>query len=685
MLPSTVPPYPDGLRSRVTVLALALILLIGGWSLAPGLSGIFFFDDDANIAGNHVVHLAAIDLDGLRALLFQGKQVGPLARPLSYLSFGIDYYFSGLSPVAYKATNIAIHLASGVAVYVLVYLLLVAAAQLGGAPLAEEGRLRAAALACTALWLFQPMGLQSVLYVVQRMTSLAALFTFLGLAVAMEGRLGLARGAPGARLRMCLGIGVFTPLAALSKENGALLPFYLALIEATLFRSAMLGHGDRRFLRGFYAITVVLPLLVVAWAFVQHWSPWVAAPYEHLAFTLPERLLTEARAMWFYLGMTLFPTPRLISLFHDDWAISRGLLDPPATLAAVLGLAFLVLGAGWAWRRHPLLAFGIGFFLLGHVLESTFIPLELVFDHRQYLPALGVLLPVAALTLRPRVPEGPRGLVAVAPWAAIVCLCVFFAGHTYLRAQEWGDPLQFALRSAERQPDSPRSQMVAAGILQILGERPGAAGQQRERLLTLAKGFYQRAAGLAPEQQQNLFPLLTIAEQAGQGMDEVVDRMVAGLRRHPTAKLFNTALGNFIRCQLEETCRQDPANTHRILDALLAKTDLLKDWRAEALHMRADYRFFVDRDHRGALTDLIAAVALAPQDLESRMTLVLVLGQLGVLDTAREELATVRRLDLLQSRKRRIDLIEAQLEEDERAQARRAAPPSPSPPVHVGG
>ena len=104
---------------------------------------------------------------------------------------------------------------------------------------------------------------------------------------------------------------------------------------------------------------------------------WLWAGYELRSFTLLERLLTEARVLWFYLGLIVLPRFEAFGLYHDDISLSTGLLMPWTTLPALLGLAGLV-GIAWHVRnRAPLLAFGIAWFLIGHSLESTVLPLEI--------------------------------------------------------------------------------------------------------------------------------------------------------------------------------------------------------------------------------------------------------------------------------------------------------------------
>ena len=89
--------------------------------------------------------------------------------------------------------------------------------------------------------------------------------------------------------------------------------------------------------------------------------------------------------------------------------------------------------------RRLLLALGIAWFLCAQLLIATIVPLELVFEHRNYFASLGVCLAVADLLLLALRGDGARigALLAVLwlPWLGMT---------TTLRAREWSDPLRFS-------------------------------------------------------------------------------------------------------------------------------------------------------------------------------------------------------------------------------------------------
>ncbi|NCF29829.1 MAG: hypothetical protein GWP69_20830 [Gammaproteobacteria bacterium] len=315
------------------------------------------------------------------------------------MSFALNYYFAGerFDRFAFKLTNVVIHVLNGLLVYWLSVLLLRRYA--GGArpPSTQAGWSAMHAylpLLVAALWLLHPIQLTSVLYVVQRMTSMSAFFVLAGLLLFVVGRNRLESGRGHGLTWMFAGLAGGVGLGFLCKQNSILLPFYAFLVELFFFRHEVLPQAARRRLYGFYALTVALPAVVAVVGLVVAWDA-IAQGYLYRDFTLWERLLTQSRVLFFYLGLLFFPHIRAFGLYHDDFALSTGLLDPWTTLLSVLLWAGLVGLALWGVRRRALWSFALLWYLVGHSLESTFVSLELVFEHRNYLPSFGILFATA--------------------------------------------------------------------------------------------------------------------------------------------------------------------------------------------------------------------------------------------------------------------------------------------------
>ena len=444
---------------RLPLFILLAVLGVGVFGVyAPGLQGPFVFDDYPNIVANKLVAVDTLDGEELRDAAFSlGSRPYP-HRGLARLSFALNYYFAGgqFDAFAFKLTNVVIHVLNGLLVYWLSVLLLRRYAGVARAPSAEAGWSAMQSylpLLVAALWVLHPIQLTSVLYVVQRMTSMAAFFVLAGLVLFVAGRIRLESGRASGLAWMFAGLAGGVGLGYFCKQNAVLLPFYAFLVELFFFRHEALPRVARRRLYGFYALTVGLPVLAGLAGLVFAWDVIVAG-YAHRDFTPWERLLTESRVLFFYLGLLLVPHIRAFGLYHDDIALSTGLLEPWTTLVSVLAWAVLVGLALWGVRRRALWSFAVLWYLVGHSLESSLVSLELVYEHRNYVPSFGILFAVAYYLVNGlnRLANGRR---LVYPVAGL--LVVVLAFTTFTRAGIWGDRytvIEFSLRN---HPNSSRT------------------------------------------------------------------------------------------------------------------------------------------------------------------------------------------------------------------------------------
>ncbi|MCB1923408.1 MAG: hypothetical protein KDJ27_06600 [Gammaproteobacteria bacterium] len=431
-----------------------LILLLGiGIAMlvyARGLDGPFLFDDNIHITQNRWVKIESLAIDDLARAWNSSFSAFPANRPLAQLSFGINHAFAGLNPWAYKATNLALHLLNGVLVFLFARLVLRAVRRTDDTRVIET-----TAAVVAVVWLLHPLQVSTVLYVVQRMTLLSSLSLLIGLVCYLHGRLAIANDRPG-RWWM-LAAAPVALLGFLAKENAALMPLLLLVIEVTVLRGVSCS-ADRRFVMAICALYIAVPLLLAAAYLVTH--PELLT-YDGRPFTMEQRLLTETRVLWSYLRWLVAPDLSAFGLFHDDLRVSTGWFAPWTTAAAVATWLVLVVTAVAARKRWPLFAFAVLFFLANHALESSIIPLELVFEHRNYVAATGPLLFLAYLALMAsRDMDWHRVALALG-----VLLAVSYTVGTWVRVGNWSSYRAFALNAVENHPDSRRSNFMAAQML----------------------------------------------------------------------------------------------------------------------------------------------------------------------------------------------------------------------------
>ena len=289
----------------------------------------------------------------------------------------------------------------------------------------------------------------------------------------------------------------------------------------------------RRNLQIFFIATVAIPGLIVA-AFLA-WNPGYLSSVGR-PFTIPERLLSETRVLWFYVRLLFSPDTSAMGLFHDDFVLSRSLLQPWTTLAGVIGWLAAIAGAITLRQRIPLLSFAILFFLAGHALESTVIALEQVYEHRNYLPAIA---PLFALAYVPTVGSGALPVSAWLTRTLVALLLVALSASTALRAHDWSGFGRLITAEVGHHPDSPRSNFQYA---QLLMEQIRNAELSAEAA-ALAKQHFERVFALDPNHVDSLFGLVVLELYQGRVPPQaLIDRLAERLRRIPWNPLnVNTA------------------------------------------------------------------------------------------------------------------------------------------------
>lgn len=407
----------------------------------PGLAGGFLFDDKPNIVQNFGIHIAGIDHLSLwwAANSFPGA---PGFRPLAMISFALDFWLFGLNPLAFKLTNLIIHALTTCALAAFFRQLLLLLGQ-------EERRAAYLALVLSLLWAVHPLQVSSVLYVVQRMQTLATLFLVLALWAYLLARQAQMQGETGKkywkRLIICW------LLAFASKEDAILLPAYTLALELTVLRfSAQRPALPLKLRRAYLLLTTVGAALFVFWALPQFWS---SAAYPGRDFNSYERLLTQGRVLAMYLEQILLPTPSHLPFYYDDLIISRSWLKPASTLYAWLLVAGLLVGAFALRARRPLLALGTLLFFAGHFITSNIIGLELAFEHRNHFPLIGAVLVIGDLLMPVSHGKARWGIGVV----LAVLLLAGYSVNTYARAKTWSNPLTLAETSVKLAQSSPRA------------------------------------------------------------------------------------------------------------------------------------------------------------------------------------------------------------------------------------
>lgn len=496
--------WDRGIGGRRALYVLAVLVPVACLvAYGQALHGPLFFDDVHNLLSNDLVQIRGSAFDDWRVAAIS-SDAGILYRPIAMLSFAANYVAAGeFSALGLKATNLAIHLGVGAVVYLFALALLRAPA-LRAQQLDTRQRQLVAAIAA-AIWLLHPIHVSTVLYAVQRMAQLSALFTLAGLLVFTRYRLRWAEtgAAPGEVVAAGMWLLLLSLFATLSKENGALLPWLITVLEVTLFQGLWRGRSSRGLKRlGWFAL--VLPLLLVILIFVVN-PDFFSGRFGGREFTLQERLFTQSRLLWQYLSWLALPNILSMGFFHDDIALSRSVWSPMTTGLSLIAWVVVLGTALMAYKRYPLLAFAVLFYLVAHSMESTVLPLELVFEHRNYLPSVGVAV-LAAVGIA-RIALHLQALRGCAVLAAIVGVLFLLL---MLRTQAWQNELSLARFNVVNHPQSARANFFYGNALFKRLQQAGNLGlneDEKQALAVASRGYFERMHTL---DEDNFAPLVML-------------------------------------------------------------------------------------------------------------------------------------------------------------------------------
>ncbi len=546
---------------------LAVLLVCTGALYFQGLNGPFIFDDGPAISSNSYLQIDGSEFDDWRTATLSSDS-GPTHRPIAMWSFTANIVASGgVDAFGMKLTNLLIHLACGGLVYLFARIALRRGMRGGTASSVES-----LALLAAAFWLLAPLHVSTVLYTVQRMAQLATLFSLLGLLLySYQREKWRRRGATiGEVIALSLWLLLCLLLATFSKENGLLLLWLLPVVEVTLFRGEWAGR-DNTGLRWLGWAALVAPLLMLGC--IALYSPaTLVGGYVSREFSLEERLLTQLRLLWQYLAWMVWPDINAMGFQHDDLRLSRGWLDPVTTLvSAVAWLAFTI-GAFLARRVYPLALFALLFYLVGHSMESSIWPLEMVYEHRNYLPSVGIYILLAAVlasicslvrAMRPR-------LVA----AVLLSICCTFL---FLRVFSWSEQLRLSAVNNANHPDSARSHFfLAESLLHAYrrGVRSGAPEEELGEYLLLARNQFELMHQSNPRDMAAIVMMYYLDQHHFHELQEYNDWFAVLLEVAQDRALQAsdyTSLRALMDCFEAGVCREPRERVFLLLDGLLER------------------------------------------------------------------------------------------------------------------
>ncbi|MGZ3558620.1 MAG: hypothetical protein ACXU97_05855 [Thermodesulfobacteriota bacterium] len=348
----------------------------------------FHFDDHSNITDNPNVQIKVFSWEQIERLIKNTYKES--IRLFSYFTLALNYYFGGLNVFGYHLVNFFVHIASGILLYWLLLLTFnLSSLRERYGPISYQ-----VALFSSLIFISHPIQTQSVTYIVQRMASMAGMFYLLALVLYVKGR--LSTGGP--RVLYFAGTAFSYLLGVFSKENVAILPLFLALYEFYFFQTFDLSQKGKKILIGLVVGLVILGAFgLILWG--ERYLHVIREGYQYRTFTMSERVLTQFRIVLYYLTLLIYPHPSRLNLDYD-FPISRTIFDPLTTFVSILIVAGLIGYSIWTAKKRPVLSFCILWYFGNLVIESSIFPLEMVYEHRLYLPVVGPIVLFSLMMIR---------------------------------------------------------------------------------------------------------------------------------------------------------------------------------------------------------------------------------------------------------------------------------------------
>ncbi|MDB4444103.1 tetratricopeptide repeat protein [bacterium] len=492
---------------KISSLAILVVLLYANTLQSP-----FTFDDRPNIQDNPHIRLTELTLEGIADAGFQSPSSN---RPFPNITFALNYYFHRYNVSGYHVLNILIHFATGL----FLYLLLKTTLSIPSLRSRYESY-KWLPFLTVLIWLVHPIQIQSVTYIVQRMNSMATMFFVLSLLFYAKARMAEKTGIKrflfaGSLLSGILSVG--------SKEIAATLPFFIFLYEWYFFRD-LSWTWLRQHLLPFAGLLMLLFIFALIYM-GTHPLEKIDMLYKGYDFTPSQRVLTELRVVVFYISLLIWPHPSRLNLDHS-FSLSHSLTDPITTLLSLAFIAGLLGLSIFIAKRERLLSFCILWFLGNLVIESSVIGLEIIYEHRLYLPSMLAIMMAVILARR----------LVKWKWMRVCLLCAsvtVFSFWTYERNRVWGDGETLWRDCVVKSPEKARPRYNLGVVIGRQGRIEEAIKQYRE------------AIRIEPAHEKANNNLGNALVRLGR-KDEAVDNFNKALRKNPDYADAHNNLANVL-------------------------------------------------------------------------------------------------------------------------------------------
>jgi len=431
-----------------------------------------------------------------------------ILRPVAYATFYANYLIDGFNPRWYRVVNIIVHACNAVLVYALMHLLLTHA--IGGG-MRRSSRLFIA-ITAAALFAAHPLATESVTYIVQRFTSMAAFFYLLALWLYF---LSITRVSHTVLLKACAVLVMI--LGMLTKECSVTAPIMAVLLDSIIFGTALRLAAWRAL--PLLLCLPIIPGLVMLTSAAQHDGVLDLqtslnivnardTPIAHWHY-----LVTQVTVVAAYLQRLFWPTGLNLD---PEWPLYQSLLEQPV-LAALGGLLALLAGAWWLQRHfhqdvHFKVCWAFLVWFFGTIfISSGLVPLpDLMAEHRSYLPSIGILVLTACLLDRARLFLRTSKWLKAIPTSIAILMLVGLSWATVKRNEVWSSDERLWLDTVAKSP----------GKCRVWGNLGAAyAGLEKHKE---AADCFRKSIEIEPRFQNGAFNLSNTLLRIGQPQESVL-------------------------------------------------------------------------------------------------------------------------------------------------------------------
>ncbi len=432
--------------------------------------GDWHFDDYANIVYNQYIQMNSFSWTEIKHCIYGVEHVNP-SRPLSFLSFALNYKLDGMDVFGFHVFNFIIHYLAAVFLFLFVLNML-------RLPLIKNKYEHIAypvALLATFFWALNPVWVTSVTYIVQRMASMAGLFYITSMYFYLKARTS-EKFSHGMILYILCAIAGLA--SVLTKENTVMLPVSILLFDLFLIQGFTKENIKKT------AKFLILPVLfIIIIGFIYTDFSKILNDYKLRDFTLGERLLTEPRVILFYLSLLFYPINSRLTLLYD-MEVSRSLTQPWTTVPSILLILLMIGFAFYIARKRPLISFCIIFYFLNHMIEGSVFSLELIYEHRNYLPSMLLYVPCAEFFIFVIEFFSGKKIIRFVPVFLITAILIGESCGTYNRNKTVSDDFLLWSDNIAKSPGLSRPHTNLGRIYYLNNEKEKAL-QEYEKAITL--------------------------------------------------------------------------------------------------------------------------------------------------------------------------------------------------------